>query len=53
MIELKIIDGNRAELERKLIEALCVGSPEEVERLGNKLNTLPQPDLRLAWDNQQ
>jgi hypothetical protein len=53
MTELKVIDGNRSDLECKLIEAICLGSLEEAERLSGKLKALPKPDLRLAWDNQQ
>lgn len=52
-MELKVIDGNLAELECKLIEAICVGSLEEAERLSSKLKALPKPDLRLVCDNKQ
>jgi len=53
MVELKVIDGNRAELECKLIEAICLGKVEEAEQLSNKLKPSQKPGLRLAWDNKQ
>jgi hypothetical protein len=51
MIELRIIEGKRAELECKLIEAICAGSAEEADRLSGKLKALPKPNLRLVWAN--
>jgi hypothetical protein len=57
MIELSILEGNLADLECKLIEAICAGSgagsAEEAGRLSGKLKALPKPDLRLVWDNKQ
>lgn len=51
MTELKVIDGDRAALECKLIEAICLGSLEEAEQLSSKLNASPKPDLYLVWGN--
>lgn len=53
MIELSILEGNLADLECKLIEAICAGSAEEAGRLSGKLKALPKPDLRLVWVNKQ
>jgi hypothetical protein len=47
-MKLKIIEGGRDELERKVLETIWIGSLEEADRLISKLQTLPQPDLRLV-----
>lgn len=47
-MKLKVIDGKRAELESKAIEAICLGRIEEANYLFSKLQPLPQPDLRLV-----
>jgi hypothetical protein len=50
-MELKVIEGNRDELERKLLETIWLGTPEEAVFLISKFQALPQPDLRLVTDN--
>lgn len=52
-MKLKIIEGNRDELERKVLETIWLGSLEEADRLIAKLQTLPQPDLRLVSNRDQ
>ena len=52
-MELKVIEGNRAKLECKVIEAICLGRTEEADRLIAKLKTLPKPELRLVCANKQ
>jgi hypothetical protein len=41
-IAFKIIEGDRAKLEVKLIEAILLGNLEEVERISPKLRPLPK-----------
>jgi hypothetical protein len=48
MMELKVIEGNRDELERKLLKAIWLGTLEEADYLIGKLQSLPQADLRLV-----
>lgn len=50
-MELKIIAGDQDELERRLLKAIWLGTPEEADFLIGKLQALPQPDLRLVTDN--
>jgi hypothetical protein len=50
-MKLKVIKGNREELERKLLKAIWLGTPEEADYLIGKLQVLPKPDLRLVADN--
>jgi dihydrodipicolinate synthase/N-acetylneuraminate lyase len=42
----KIIEGDRAKLEVKLIEAILLGNLEEAERISVKLRPLPKALLR-------
>lgn len=49
-MELKVIKGDRDELERKVLKAIWLGTPEEADYLIGKLQALPQPDLRLVAD---
>jgi hypothetical protein len=48
---LKVIEGNRDGLERRLLKAIWLGTPEEADYLIGKLQPLPQPDLRLVSGN--
>lgn len=50
-MELKVIEGGRDELERKLLTAIWLGTPEQADYLIGKLQSLPQPDLRLVVDS--
>ena len=50
-MELKVIDGNRDELERKLLKAIWLGALEESDNLISKLQSLPRADLRLVESN--
>jgi hypothetical protein len=52
-MELKVIEGNRDELERNLLKAIWLDTPEEADYLIGKLQSLPQPDLRLVGDNRK
>jgi hypothetical protein len=45
-IVFKIIEGDRAKLEVKLIEAILLGNLEEAERISAKLRPLPKTLLR-------
>jgi hypothetical protein len=51
MMELKVFDGNRDELERRLLKAIWLGTLEEADYLIGKLQSLPQADLRLVESN--
>jgi hypothetical protein len=50
-MEIKVIDGNRDELERRLLKAIWLGTLEEADYLIGKLQSLPQADLRLVESN--
>jgi hypothetical protein len=45
---LKVIQGNRDELEKEVLRTIWLGSPEEADRLIGQLQNLPQPSLQLV-----
>lgn len=47
-MELKVIEGDRDELERKVLKVIWLGTPEEANYLIGKLQALPQAELRLV-----
>lgn len=45
---LKVLEGDRDAFEVELLKTIWLGSPEAANRMIAKLQSLPQPNLRLV-----